>query len=1061
LGSVSDTTLHGITLHGTWIKQDSSGSGSFLVWGEQKFPEVLTKPRGRRPKILRHPYADSPEDIIEILHNLSESLMLDKYKPDISDGEAVLTLPVIGGTPIPSRQTVMELKGKPGMADCRIDAVYLSTPDALELLSAVPLHAYDLPCRLGADIRFWSAAAKFAFHLISQQRFLPMLREGAEDGFTAFWEPVLDDPADAEKLRKLIRMMPDACRSVKSVTCAKDTTELPEPHPAQLILDFLQDGIDTWARSRAGRSLVSGIPKGLKDKAVIRWLNALTEPNGTFQAPDLESGLTHLCTSLTDWRDAGIVSRDHLEKFRTCFRLEPPEDGDDDWALRYFLQAVDDPSLLIPANVIWRERGETLRYLNSELESPQERLLTGLGMAARMFTPIERSLRQARPEACSLPASEAYQFLNEASLLLQQSGFGVLAPPWWTEKRSQLKAKVSVSTPKAANVGFLSLDTIVQYDWQLALGDEIITLEELEHLAKLKAPLVRMRGEWVMLRPEDIEAAMDFFLKHEESREMSLRDTVRLSLDESAELEGIQVDAVECPDWLGSFVDDLKTGIHKRLRQPKAFVGKLRPYQVRGLSWLTFMRQGGLGACLADDMGLGKSVEVIAFLLREQKLRKGKIRPNLLICPTSVVGNWQREVNRFGPSLSVMVHHGIDRLSGEEFDEAIMEHDLIVTSYGLARRDAEHLAATDWKGVILDEAQNIKNPSAKIAQAVRNLRAEYRFALTGTPVENRLMELWSIMEFLNPGYLWSQKRFQERCVIPIERYNDERATEELKSLVSPFILRRLKTDKKIIDDLPEKLEMKIYCNLTKEQATLYEAVVNDMMGEFDEDEEEAEMSGIQRRGKILSGLTKLKQLCNHPALFLHDKSNLDGRSGKLQRLTEMLEEVLAEEDKALIFTQFTEMGDALQEYLASKFRCDVLYLHGGVPQKKRDRMVSLFQESSNGPPLFIISIRAGGTGINLTQANHVFHFDRWWNPAVEDQATDRTFRIGQTRNVQVRKFICAGTFEEQIDQMIERKKALAESIVGAGENWITELSNAELRKMITLRRDDALSADER
>jgi SNF2 family DNA or RNA helicase len=452
---------------------------------------------------------------------------------------------------------------------------------------------------------------------------------------------------------------------------------------------------------------------------------------------------------------------------------------------------------------------------------------------------------------------------------------------------------------------------------------------------------------------------------------------------------------------------------------------------------------------------------VIAFLLREQKLGKRKSRPNLLICPTSVVGNWQREVGRFAPSLDVMVHHGSDRLAGEEFAESIMEHDLVVTSYGLARRDADDLAAADWKGVILDEAQNIKNPSSKTAQAARSFRAEYRFALTGTPVENRLMELWSIMEFLNPGYLWSQKRFRERCVIPIERYDDERSTAELRSLVAPFLLRRLKTDPKVISDLPEKLEMKIYCNLTKEQVTLYEAVVKDMMQEFDEGEETAGMSEMERRGKILSGLMKLKQLCNHPALLLHDRSELEGRSGKLQRLVEMLEEVLAEEDKALIFTQFTEMGDALQEYLASKFRCDVLYLHGSVPQKKRDRMVSLFQEGTNGPPLFIVSIRAGGTGLNLTRANHVFHFDRWWNPAVEDQATDRTFRIGQTRRVQVRKFICAGTFEEQIDQLIERKKSLAESIVGAGENWITEFSNAELRKMITLRRDDALSADER
>jgi SNF2 family DNA or RNA helicase len=1061
-----------IILHGTcWIKHESSEPGWFLIWGEQKYPEVLTKPRGRRPRILRHPYAASSGAMREMLRALSESLMLDGFELDVSEGEAVLTLPVIGRTPVPSRQTVTELDGKPGMADCRIDAVYLSTSDALEFLSAIPLHTHDLPCRLGADIRFWSAAAKFAFHLISQHKFIPMLREEAEDGFAAFWEPVLDDPSDVEKMEKLIRMMPDACRSVKSATSVRDSAKLTELHPRQLILGFLNDSVDIYVRSHAGQSLMSGIPRGVNDKAVIRWLKALTEPVGTFQALDLETGLRHLCTSLAGWRDAGIVSRDRPEKFRTCFRLEPPEDGDSNWALRYFLQAVDDPSLLIPADVVWRERGATLRYLNRELESPQERLLAGLGMAARMFPPVERSLRQARPDICFLSVGEAYQFLSEASLLLQQSGFGVLAPPWWTDRRSQLKAKVSVSPPKTASVGFLSLDTIVQYDWELALGDEVITPEELEHLARLKVPLVQMRGQWVMLRPEDIQAAMEFFKKHGESREMSLRDTVRLSLDESAELEGIQVDAVECPDWLGSLVGDLKSGKLRQLRQPKEFVGALRPYQLRGLSWLAFMRQWGLGACLADDMGLGKTIQVIVFLLRERKLRKSKSRPNLLICPTSVVGNWQREVDRFAPSLDVMVHHGSDRLAGEEFAESIMEHDLVVTSYGLARRDADDLAAADWKGVILDEAQNIKNPSSKTAQAVRSLNAQYRFALTGTPVENRLMELWSIMEFLNPGYLWSQKRFQERCVVPIERYDDEKATAELKSLVAPFILRRLKTDPKVISDLPEKMEIKIYCNLTKEQVTLYEAVVKDMMQEFEEDDEmgkiphtpggTAEMSRMQRRGKILSGLMKLKQLCNHPALFLHDHSELEGRSGKLQRLVEMLEEVLAEEDKALIFTQFTEMGDALQEYLASKFRCDILYLHGSVPQKKRDRLVSLFQGSSNGPPLFIVSIRAGGTGLNLTRANHVFHFDRWWNPAVEDQATDRTFRIGQTRKVQVHKFICAGTFEEQIDQLIERKKALAESIIGAGENWITELSNAELRKMITLRRDDALSADER
>jgi SNF2 family DNA or RNA helicase len=387
-----------------------------------------------------------------------------------------------------------------------------------------------------------------------------------------------------------------------------------------------------------------------------------------------------------------------------------------------------------------------------------------------------------------------------------------------------------------------------------------------------------------------------------------------------------------------------------------------------------------------------------------------------------------------------------------------MKYDLTITSYGLARRDAEDISTVKWKGVILDEAQNIKNPSSKIAQVTRSLKSEYRFALTGTPVENRLMELWSIMEFLNPGYLGSQNRFNQSYVLPIERYGDEDATKELRSVSAPFIMRRLKTDPKIINDLPEKMEMKVFCNLSREQVTLYEAVVKDMMQSLEDDTDEGAM---KRRGMILSGLMKLKQLCNHPALFLHDNSELDGRSGKLQRLVEMLEEVIAGKDKALIFTQFTEMGEALRRYLSNKLRCDILYLHGGVAQKNRDKMVSLFQSSSDGAPIFIISIKAGGTGLNLTRANHVFHFDRWWNPAVEDQATDRAFRIGQTRNVQVHKFICSGTLEEQIDLLIEKKKSLAQNVIGAGENWITEFSNDELQKMITLRREDALSSDER
>jgi SNF2 family DNA or RNA helicase len=1042
-------------LHGTWLKQGFNGSGRFILWGEEKIYE-FPKIKGRQAKIPKHPYSAESDVIEKALKDLAWSLFLD----DFIKGEAVLRLPMAGKLPLPSYRVSIEFDDEISISEYKADIICLELLDAIKILSSIPIHAYDLPYEIGSDLCFWSASAKFVLHLISQHKFIPMLYEDGDD-FLAVWEAVLDDMSDAEKVNKLILSMPDACRSVKSAIIpfgskSKNEHEQPESYPQDLVLDFIKAGVNKWVRTNAGNVLKSSDIKKIKDTITIQWLSGLMAENGRFQAPKLAQSMKGFCKTLADWRSAGIAKGAMTEKFRPCFRLEPPEEDNSSWELRYFLQANDDLSLLVPADLVWKERKAKLKYLNRELESPQEQMLTGLGVASRIFTPIERSLRQKRPENCDLNVEEAYQFLSESSLLLQQSGFGVLAPPWWTDKKSQLKAKVSFTKTKTESTGILSLDSVLSYDWQMALGDDIITPEELEQLAKLKIPIVQMRGQWILLRPEDIKSAMEFFNKHGESGEFTLRDAVKLSLSESPQLEGIRIEGIETPKWLGTFIDELKGGI-KSIDQPKEFVGQLRPYQLVGLSWLAFMRQYGLGACLADDMGLGKTVEVIAFLLNDKKQRKNKSVPNLLVCPTSVVGNWQREVTKFAPKLKVMIHHGGDRLSGKEFAESVMKYDLIITSYGLARRDAEDISAIDWKGVILDEAQNIKNPSSKIAQITRSLKSEYRYALTGTPVENRLMELWSIMEFLNPGYLGSQSRFNQSYVIPIERYGEESATKELRSIAAPFIMRRLKTDPKVISDLPEKMEMKVYCNLTREQVTLYEAVVKDMMQTLENDTDENDM---KRRGMILSGLMKLKQLCNHPALFLHDNSELDGRSGKLQRLVEMLEEVIAERDKALIFTQFTEMGEALRKYLSSKLRCDILYLHGGVAQKNRDKMVSSFQSDADGAPIFIISIKAGGTGLNLTKANHVFHFDRWWNPAVEDQATDRAFRIGQKRNVQVHKFVCSGTLEEQIDQLIEKKKSLAQNIIGASENWITELSNGELQKMITLRRDDAISADE-
>jgi non-specific serine/threonine protein kinase len=409
----------------------------------------------------------------------------------------------------------------------------------------------------------------------------------------------------------------------------------------------------------------------------------------------------------------------------------------------------------------------------------------------------------------------------------------------------------------------------------------------------------------------------------------------------------------------------------------------------------------------------------------------------------SLVGNWQREAAKFAPALRVHVHHGAERARGKAFAAAVRAADLVVTTYALTVRDAAALGKIDWHRVVVDEAQAIKNAATRQAVAVRSLPARHRVAVTGTPVENRLADLWSLMEFANPGLLGPAATFKRRFAEPVERHGDEEAATGLRRLTGPFILRRVKTDKTIITDLPEKLEMEVLCNLTAEQASLYQAVVEDMMARI------ADSDGIERRGLVLATMTKLKQVCNHPAQFLRDGTRLAGRSGKLARLEEILDEVLAAGEKALLFTQYAEFGGMLRAHLSARFAREVAYLHGGVDKPARDELVARFQ-APGGPALFVLSLKAGGTGLTLTAANHVVHVDRWWNPAVEDQATDRAYRIGQKRSVQVRKFVCAGTVEEKISEMIRDKRGLAARIVGTGEDWLTSLSTSELRDLFAL-----------
>ncbi|MBV9207989.1 MAG: DEAD/DEAH box helicase, partial [Actinobacteria bacterium] len=567
---------------------------------------------------------------------------------------------------------------------------------------------------------------------------------------------------------------------------------------------------------------------------------------------------------------------------------------------------------------------------------------------------------------------------------------------------------------------------------------------ELAELARLKVPLVRLRGQWVELDEAHVKAALRF-LERKQAGTMTAADALAagLGLGSDGPGEGVPLVGVDADGWLGDLLSGQADRRLEAMTAPPGFAGQLRPYQERGLSWLSFLGGLGLGGILADDMGLGKTIQLLA-LVAAQPPGTG---PTLLVCPMSLVGNWQREAARFTPGLRVHVHHGADRLEGDSLACALAGADLVITSYGVATRDQAVLGRLSWARVVCDEAQNIKNHATKQAQAVRGLPAGARIALTGTPVENRLSELWSIMEFTNPGLLGPAGKFRERFAIPIERHGSPDAAQALKRMTQPFVLRRLKTDKTIISDLPDKQEMKVWCNLTPEQASLYQATVADMLSRIEDAADD-----ISRRGLVLATMAKLKQVCNHPAHLLADGSRLPGRSGKLARLEEICDEIVAEGDKALCFTQYAQFGRMLQPHLAARLGCPVLFLHGGTTKKQRDAIVASFA-SLDEPAVFLLSLKAGGTGLNLTAASHVIHVDRWWNPAVEDQATDRAFRIGQRRNVQVRKFVCVGTLEERIDAMIEEKKALAEQIVGTGESWLTELSTDDLRAVLALSPD--------
>ncbi len=866
---------------------------------------------------------------------------------------------------------------------------------------------------IGEDLRFWNLAANNAFNLLNGQKFIP---SAVEEGtaIKSRWLPIMETYEDQNSIYELSKNMPGACLAFNHGEIDRET----------MLRIFISEVVDSICRKFAyqqGKS-VKG-PVGDAGK----WANSLSLDN-----PFVTYGRSLAMQKLVSW--SGKIQSTLNFPFRTCMDLIPPENNGQ-WFLKFFLQSKKDPSLMVPYSSIWdRKDAETVSLINRYTEFPEVFLLRSIGIAQSIFPPIGQNIT-SKPDGVYLSDEEVFDLLKKYSTTMEESGFGILFPEWWGKKENKLGIKIKVKAGDINNSVKLGINTLLDYSLDIVLNGETVSEDDLEKLATMKSHLVQIGKRWVEIDNDQLNKILK--LLDRSNKKISLPELLTMENSNSTPVVEISGEG-----WVG----DILNGKAKTLPMdtPDNFKGNLREYQKHGVAWLKFMTGAGFGCCLADDMGLGKTIEIIAFLVDRLK-NNGST--SLILCPTSVISNWNHEIHKFAPSLRVYIHHGISRKKDDNFIDAITDYNIVLTSYSLLQRDIKFLAQVNWDGIIADEAQYIKNYSTKQSKAIRSLQGNFKIALTGTPIENRLQDLRSIFEFINPGYLGKEKKFRETFSIPVERYGDENAMNALNTLVNPMILRRVKTDKNIIEDLPDKEEVKVYIPLTGEQASLYEATVKTML------ESVNNKKGIERKGVILSTITKLKRILDHPSLVSGDLDRRIDRSEKLVRLREMLEEAIESNQKTLVFTQYTDAGKIIKEEMLRKLGEEVLYLNGSTPMSLRQNMVERFQ-NPEGPKIFIISVKAGGAGINLTAATNVIHFDRWWNPSVEDQATDRAYRIGQLKNVHVYKFISTGTIEEKIDDIIEGKSLLREKIISSSdESWITGLSGKDLKNVFSLRRE--------
>jgi len=926
--------------------------------------------------------------------------------------EAILRLPVEGEVPLPSRAAPGETAGP--RAPFRVEGYQAPLRDCLDLLRGPPEPREPLVA-WGDSVLMRLALGTLAEEVLDRRALAPSLEPATRGkGWRARWRARV--PVGAEDPQGRLADGAPGCwfaegngdrrarlaRQLDLVVDAAARTRLAGARPAEV----------GGAAGLLAEALVG------EDAELHGHVPGLVELVRTLEAEHLAA---------TDPPRAA---------WRTLLRvLEPVEPGDP-WGLEPMAQARAEPSLRLGPRELSEPDRATRVLLRRVSADPRPVLAADLARLGLQDPALAGW--GGEPSIRALDPGELLRVLEALAPRQVELDVTLEVPAWWTRRSRSLGwhaelAPVEMGVEVHDRFG---MEALTRFRLVLAMGGEPLSEEELRRLAELQAPLVRFRGHWVELDAASLAAARAAVEGPPPAGEANLAEALRLAAGLEAGPGGLPVEACSGEDWVAGLLEPGAPA--PAWEEPPGLEAELRPYQREGVAWLESREARGVGACLADDMGLGKTLQVIALVLREPTTG-----PTLVVCPLSVLGNWERELARFAPELAVHVHHGPARVAGARLAAEAGAASLVLTTYDTLARDHGDLGQVRWHRVVLDEAQNVKNPRTRRARALRSLRSSRRLALTGTPLENRLLELWTLMDFLNPGLLGSRKAFRRLLAGPIEREADGDALARLRRLVGPFLLRRRKDDPGILPELPPKLEQTWACPLTREQAGLYRAVTQDML----EQVEQAE--GMARRGLVLGALTRLKQICNHPAHFLGQGRADPARSGKLARFAELAEEIFEAGEKLLVFTQYRAWGELLRDFLKESFAGPVPFLHGGVARARRDKLVHRFQEDP-AVRVLLVSLRAGGTGLNLTAAAHVLHFDRWWNPAVEDQATDRAHRIGQDRPVQVHRLVTRGTLEERIDQLLREKRELAQRVLAPGEAGWSELGLAELRELVAL-----------